>query len=81
MAQPAGPFGAVVFGSVEDHGVRMDFSTDPATNMCALSVFDMAEKEVLAERVTAPTFPEAIEAFAWSIAIDELVSREPNEEG
>jgi hypothetical protein len=81
MAQPAGPFGAVVFGAVEDHGVRLDFSADPATNMCALIVFDMAAKKVLVERVAAPTFRETIEAYPWSIAIDKLVSREPNEEG
>jgi hypothetical protein len=81
MAQSAGPFGAVVFGSVEDRGVRLDFSADPVSNTRALSVFDMAGKKVLVERVTASTFTETIEAYPWSIAIDELRSGEPNEEG
>ncbi|TFC01515.1 hypothetical protein E3O42_10405 [Cryobacterium adonitolivorans] len=72
MAQPAGPFGAVVFGSIEGHSVRLEFSTDPATNTCSLNLFGMTARRVLAERVTAPTFPEAIEAFPWAAAMDAL---------
>jgi hypothetical protein len=72
MAQPAGPFGAVVFGSIEDHSVRLEFSTDPATNTCSLNLFGMTARRVLAERVTAPTFPEAIEAYPWAAAMDAL---------
>ncbi|MGO4785208.1 hypothetical protein ACEN2M_15550, partial [Cryobacterium sp. W22_MBD10_FK3] len=44
MAQPAGPFGAVVFGSIEDHSVRLEFFIEPTTNMCAVHLFDMAAK-------------------------------------
>ena len=72
MAQPAGPFGAVVFGSIEDHGVRLEFFIEPATNMCAVHLFDMPAKKVLAERVAVPTFAEAIEAYPWDTAIDTL---------
>ncbi|ANP74899.1 hypothetical protein PA27867_3993 (plasmid) [Cryobacterium arcticum] len=72
MAQPAGPFGAVVFGSIEGHGVRLEFFIEPATNMCAVHLFDMTAKKVLVERVTAPTFPEAIEAYPWDVAINTL---------
>ncbi|MEC5150575.1 hypothetical protein [Cryobacterium sp. GrIS_2_6] len=72
MAQPAGPFGAVVFGSIEDHGVRLEFFIEPAANMCAVHLSDMTAKKVLADRVTAPTFPEAIEAYPWEVALDTL---------
>lgn len=72
MAQAAGPFGAIVFGSIEDHSVRLEFSADPATNTCAVQLFDMTAKQVLAERVAAPTFEAAIEAYAWNAAIDAL---------
>lgn len=72
MAQPAGPFGAVVFGSIEDHGVRLEFFIERGTNMCAVHLFDMTAKKVLVERVTAPTFPEAIEAYPWDVAISTL---------
>lgn len=72
MAQPAGPFGAVVFGSIEDHGVRLEFFIEPGTNMCAVHLFDMTAKKVLAERVTAPTFHEAIDAYPWDVAINTL---------
>ncbi|WP_146069315.1 hypothetical protein [Cryobacterium sp. Y11] len=72
MARPAGPFSAVVFGSIEDHGVRLEFFTDPSTNMCAVHLFDMNTKKVLAERATAPTFLEAITAYPWDIAMDAL---------
>lgn len=72
MAQPAGPFGAVVFGSIEDHSVRLEFFIEPTTNMCAVHLFDMAAKKVLVERVTAPTFAEAIEAYPWDVAMNVL---------
>ena len=72
MAQAAGPFGAVVFGTIEDHGVRLEFFIEPATNMCAVHLFDMTTKKVLAERVTAPTFEKAIEGYPWDAAIDTL---------
>jgi len=72
MAQPAGPFGAVVFGSIEDHGVRPEFFIEPAANMCAVHLSDMTAKKVLADRVTAPTFPAAIEAYPWEVALASL---------
>ena len=72
MAQPAGPFGAVVFGTIDDHAVRMDFFLEPATNMCAVHLFDMATKKVFVERVAAPTFEKAIEGYPWAAAIDML---------
>ena len=72
MAQPAGPFGAVVFGSINDHAVRLEFFIDPATSMCAVHLFDMTTKKVLAERVAAPTFEKAIEGYPWGAAIDML---------
>lgn len=72
MAQPAGPFGAIVFGSIEDHSVRLEFFIEPKTNMWAVHLFDMTAKKVLVERVTAPIFPEAIEAYPWDVAINAL---------
>lgn len=72
MAQPAGSFGAIVFGSIEDHSVRLEFSADPATNTCAVQLFDMTTKKVLADRVAAATFPEAIAAYPWDRAINSL---------
>ena len=72
MAQPAGPFGAVVFGSINDHAVRLEFFIDPATSMCAVHLFDMTTKKVFAERVAAPTFEKAIEGYPWGAAIDML---------
>ena len=72
MAQAAGPFGAVVFGSIDGHAVRLEFSVEPATNRCAVLLFDMTAKEVLAARASAQSFPEAIEAYSWAAAIDRL---------
>lgn len=72
MAQPAGPFGVLVFGSIEDHSVRLEFFADPATSTCSVQLFDMATKKVLADRVAAATFPEAIAAYIWDAAIDAL---------
>ncbi|WP_035880143.1 hypothetical protein [Cryobacterium sp. MLB-32] len=71
-AQAAGPFGAIVFGSIDGHRVRLEFSVDPATNTCAVQLFDLALKEVLAERTLAPTFGEAIESYAWAGVSDSL---------
>ncbi|WP_133163814.1 hypothetical protein [Cryobacterium zongtaii] len=70
MAKPAGPFSAVVFGSIDGHPVRLDFSTDPATGMC--TVLLVSKKEVLAEGCPAQTFEEAIESYGWAAAIDLL---------
>jgi hypothetical protein len=72
MAQPAGPFGAVVFGSVEGEAVRLEFAVDPVTDMCMVHLFDMTAKKILAERVTAPTFERAIESYPWEAAIAAL---------
>lgn len=72
MAQPAGPFGAVVFGSIDDHTVRLEFFIEPATNMCAVHLFDTTTKKVFAEQVAAPTFEKAIEGYPWAAAIDML---------
>lgn len=77
-AQPAGPFGVVVFGSIEDHHVRLEFSADPATNTCVVQLFDLTAKKVLGERVEAPTFQEAIEIYPWTAVIDSLVECQPN---
>ena len=66
------PFGAVVFGSIDDHAVRLQFFIEPATNMCAVHLFDMITKKVFAERVAAPTFEKAIEGYPWAVAIDML---------
>ena len=72
MARPAGPFGAVVFGSIDDHGVRLEFFIEPATDMCAVHLFDMTTKKVFVERVAAPTFEKAIEGYLWAAAIEML---------
>jgi hypothetical protein len=72
MAQPAGPFGSVVFGSVEGHGVRLEFFVDPETDRCAVHLFDMTAKKVLAEQVPAATFERAIEGYPWDAAIEAL---------
>jgi hypothetical protein len=72
MAQAAGPFGAVVFGSIEGRGARLEFFVEPATNLCAVHLFDMTAQKVLAERVAAPTFENAIEGYPWAAAIAAL---------
>ena len=71
-ARPAGPFGVVAFGSIEHHPVRLELSADPATNTCVVQLFDLTAKKVLVERVAAPTFKEAIEAYPWAAAMDAL---------
>ncbi|SEN91602.1 hypothetical protein [Cryobacterium luteum] len=81
MAQPAGPFAAIVFGTIEDHGVRLEFFTAPLTSACAVHLFDMTAKKILTEWVTTPTFATAIETYPWDLAINTLFSREPNEDG
>ncbi|ANP74804.1 hypothetical protein [Cryobacterium arcticum] len=79
--RPAGPFGVVVFGSIDQHHVRLELSADPTTNTCVVQLFDLTAKKVLVERVAAPTFQEAIEAYAWAEAIDALtLSGEPDHE-
>jgi hypothetical protein len=69
MARPTGPFSAVVFGSIDGHHVRLDFSTEPASGMCAVI---LVGKDALADRSTARTFEEAIETYPWGAAIDAL---------
>jgi len=71
MAKPTGPFGAVVFGAIGGHRVRLDFHNEPATNVCAVHVVS-TETEDLPERSTARTFEEAIEAYPWAVAVDAL---------
>lgn len=81
MAQPAGPFGAVVFGSIDDHTVRLELSIEPETRRCAVRLFDMNAKKVLSEECTAPTFEEAIETYLWDAAIGALaLAGPPNDE-
>jgi hypothetical protein len=72
MAQPAGPFGAAVFGSIDDHAMRLEFFTEPATNLCAVHLSDMTTKKVFAKRVAAPTCEKAIQGYPWPAAIDML---------
>lgn len=72
MAQPSGPFGAVVFGSIDGHAVRLDFFIEAGTGSCAVHLFDLAGKNVLVELVTASTFEESIEAYPWNPALDTL---------
>jgi hypothetical protein len=71
-----GPFAVVVFGSIEDHPVRLEFSADPARNTCVVQLFDVRTKMVLGERVAGPLFPAAIGAYAWGRAIDALGAAE-----
>ncbi|TFD78860.1 hypothetical protein [Cryobacterium psychrophilum] len=83
MAKPAGPFGAVAFGSIDGHRVRLDFHVEPATGMCIVLMARTAlttstvlmantEAEDLAERSSASTFEEAIEAYPWAAALETL---------
>jgi hypothetical protein len=71
-ARPAGPFGVIVFGSIEDHPVRLELSADPATNMCVVRLFDLTAKRILADPVGAPTFSEAIDTYPWAVALESL---------
>ena len=72
MAQAAGSFGAVVFGSIDGHSVRLEFTVEPSYNGCVVHLFDMSAKEVLAERALAPTFEGAIESYPWAVALHAL---------
>ena len=83
MAKPAGPFGAVAFGSIDGHRVRLDFHVEPATGMCIVLMARTAlttstvlmantETEDLPERSSASTFEEAIEAYPWAAALETL---------
>lgn len=77
MSKPGGPFGAVAFGSIEGHRVRLNFHVDPATGMCTVLMVSTAlatktEIEELPERTTAATFEEAIEAYPWAAALEVL---------
>jgi hypothetical protein len=72
MAKPTGPFSAVVFGSIEDHAVRLEFFGAAKTDKCSVHLFDMTTKEVLAERVEAKTLPASIEAYPWESALTAL---------
>jgi hypothetical protein len=70
MAKPTGPFSAVVFGAIDGHRVRLDFSTEPATGMCVVAL--VSEKEALPDRSAAASFDRAIETYSWDAAIDVL---------
>jgi hypothetical protein len=70
MVKPAGPFSAVVFGSIDGHHLRLDFSTEPATGMCVVAL--ASKNEALSDRSAASTFEGAIEAYPWSKATDIL---------
>jgi hypothetical protein len=70
MVKPTGPSRAVVFRSIEDHRVRLDFSTEPSTNMCVVVM--VSRKEALANCSTASTFEESIKAYPWARAVDAL---------
>ena len=74
MRQPAGPFGAVVFGAIADHGERLEFFIAPASDSCAVHLFDMATKRAPAERVAARTFDKAIEGYPSAAAIETLAT-------
>jgi hypothetical protein len=62
MTRPTGPFSVVVFGAIDGHRVRLDFSTEPATGMC---VVVLAGKETaLPAASAAATFEAAIEGYS-----------------
>jgi hypothetical protein len=69
MAKPTGPFSVVVFGSIDGHHVRLTFSTEPATGMCAVA---LVSKDALGDRSAAQSFEEAIATYPWGAAIDAL---------
>lgn len=75
MAKPTGPFSAVVFGSIDGHHVRLDFSTEPTTGMCVVVL--VSKEDTLPDRIAAPTFEGAIEAYPWAASIDTLVLDSP----
>ncbi|MBB5643531.1 hypothetical protein [Cryobacterium roopkundense] len=71
MAKPAGPFGAVVFGSIDGHRVRLDFHVEPASSMCAVFLTS-THTEDLPGASSASTFDEAIEAYPWAAVLEAL---------
>ena len=71
MSKPTGPFGSVVFGTIDGHSVHLDFLTDPATDMCAVLLVS-TEVDALPGQSEAPTFEEAIQAYPWAVAVDAL---------
>jgi len=70
MVKPTGPFSAGVFGKIDGHHVRLDFFTEPETDMCTV-LLASRDKE-LPNQSAAPTFEEAIEAYPWGAAVDAL---------
>lgn len=77
IAKPIGPFSAVVFGTIDGHHVRLNFSTEPATDTCMVV---LAGKEAtLPAASAAATFEEAIEGHSWDMAIDALALAEETE--
>jgi hypothetical protein len=73
-AEPTGPFGAVVFGSIDGQHVRLAFSTEPATGMCAVLL--VSKTEALPDRGVAPTFEAVIQQYPWAAALDALIPEE-----
>jgi len=69
ITKPTGPFSALVFGSIDGHHVRLDFTSEPTTGMC---VVVLVSKEAPEDRSAARTFEEAIETYPWGAAIDAL---------
>jgi hypothetical protein len=77
MSQPAGPFSTIALGSIEGHHLRLDFLIEPATDMCAVRLFDLRKNDSPAPQVAAPTFEEAIEKYAWAEALEALTLEAP----
>jgi len=65
-----GPFGAVVYGSIDDHLVHLEFSTEPATNLCLIVA--VSDRESLPGRNAGPTFEKAVETYPWAAVLDAL---------
>lgn len=72
---PLGIFGTSVLGRIKGFAVRLDFSINPANNRRAVHLFDIRTKDLLAERLAAPTFEEAIAEYPWSAVIAALALR------
>jgi len=70
---PVGPFGTSVFGTIKGYPVRLDFVINPANDRRAVLLFDIRTKDLLAERLMAPTFDEAIDDYPWAATIAALV--------
>ena len=58
----------VRFGSIDDHRVRLDFHTGPAT--CTVLLVSKATD--LPDPSAAPTFEEAIQVYPWAVVVDVL---------